>query len=114
MGKRKRKRGRPRCPRKVKDLPEADVFKPRGIPARELERTKLNIEELEAVRLTDIEDMTQNEAANEMGISRKSFWNDLKKARRKIAEALVQGKAIEIRGGNYSIEKDKKEENKEN
>jgi rubrerythrin len=61
----------------------------------------LSIEELEAIRLCDLLQVEQNEAADMMGISRKTFWNDLQKARQKVVDALVNGKAIEISGGDY-------------
>jgi predicted DNA-binding protein (UPF0251 family) len=80
-------------------------FKPRGVPLRELDVVQLSLEELEAVRLTDLEGSDQEEAAQKMGISRRALWEDLQNARRKIADALVNGKAIEIKGGNYTVEK---------
>jgi rubrerythrin len=45
--------------------------------------------------------MEQNKTADKMGVSRKTFWIDLQKARQKVADALVNGKAIEISGGEY-------------
>ncbi len=83
----------------------------------------LTPEELEAIRLVDLEGLQQGEAALRMGVSRKALWNDLKLARRKVAEALVSGRAIRIEGGTYLLrsrsnrvvedEKDKKEDNAE-
>ena len=87
--------------RRVSCLPKATYYKPREIPLCDLEIINLSIEELEAIRLCDLLQVEQNEAADTMGISRKTFWNDLQKARNKIADALVNGKAIEISGGNY-------------
>jgi predicted DNA-binding protein (UPF0251 family) len=94
---------RPRLNRCVRNLPSANFFKPRGIPLKNLEYITLKVEELEAIRLVDLKGLTQDEAANMMGISRKTLWRDLESARRKIAEALVEGKAIEIQGGNYQL-----------
>ena len=91
-------RGRPRSPRRVECSPEAFYFKPRGIPLRELETVSLAIEELEALRLVDLEGMTQEDAAFNMGISRRAFWEDLQNARKKVALALIAGMAIEIAG----------------
>ncbi len=63
----------------------------------------MTVVEVEALRLVDIEGLTQEEAAMEMGVSRRTFWNDLMEARRKVAFALVNGCAIRISGGVYSI-----------
>ena len=96
-----KERGRPKCPRRVEHTPEVIYFKPRGVPLCELEVVALAVEELEALRLVDIEGLTQEDAAYQMGISRRSFWEDLQSARKKVAVALTTGKAIEIAGGNY-------------
>ncbi|RXA19565.1 DUF134 domain-containing protein [Methanosarcina sp. MSH10X1] len=87
--------------RRVSCFPKATYFKPREVPLCCLEIATLSIEEIEAIRLCDLLQMEQNEAANRMGVSRKTFWSDLQKARQKIADALVNGKAIEISGGEY-------------
>ncbi len=87
--------------RRVSCLPKATYYKPREIPMCDLEIVNLSIEELEAIRLCDLLQVEQNEAADMMGISRKTFWNDLQRARQKVADALVNGKAIEISGGDY-------------
>lgn len=87
--------------RRVSCLPKATYYKPREIPMCDLEIVNLSIEELEAIRLCDLLQVEQNEAADMMGISRKTFWNDLQKARQKVVDALVNGKAIEISGGDY-------------
>lgn len=96
--------GRPRCPRRIEREPDITYFKPRGIPLNELGVVIILFEELETIRLTDIEGMEQEQAAQLMGISRRVFWEDLQSARRKIAEALVEGKAIRIEGGSYRVE----------
>ncbi|MDY0388126.1 MAG: DUF134 domain-containing protein [Methanolobus sp.] len=93
-------RGRPKSPRRVKCSPGALYFKPRGIPLHDLETVALQIEELEALRLADLEGLQQEEAAISMGISRRAFWQDLQNARKKVASALIEGKAIEIVGNN--------------
>jgi len=87
--------------RRVSCLPKATYYKPREIPMCDLEIVNLSIEELEAIRLCDLLQVEQNEAADMMGISRKTFWNDLQKARQKVVDALVNGKAIQISGGDY-------------
>ncbi|UGV40704.1 DUF134 domain-containing protein [Methanococcoides orientis] len=104
-------RGRPKSPRRVKCNPEGFYFKPRGVALSELEVVSVAVEELEALRLVDYEGLQQQEAATQMGISRRAFWEDLKSARKKIAFALTTGKAIEIKGGNYVSIKDQNEEN---
>jgi len=60
------------------------------------------VEEVEVLRLVDLEGLEQEEAAQRMGISRRTLWNDLQLARKKVAQALVEGKAIVIEGGNYA------------
>ncbi|WP_462273105.1 DUF134 domain-containing protein [Methanohalophilus sp.] len=100
----KYRRGRPKCPRRIREEPTVMCFKPCGIPRSEVEVIELALEELEALRLVDIKELTQEEAAFEMGISRRAFWEELKSARKKVAKALVQGYAIDIKGGNYTTE----------
>jgi hypothetical protein len=78
---------------------------------KEIETVELAIEELEALRLVDVEGLHQEEAANRMGISRRAFWEDLQNARKKVAFALSNGKAIEILDINNS-NPEKPEENK--
>ncbi len=90
-----------RVKRRVSCLPKATYYKPREVPLCDLKIVNLSIEELEAIRLCDLLNVEQNEAADVMGISRKTFWNDLQKARQKVTDALVNGKAIEISGGEY-------------
>ena len=90
-----------RVKRRVSCLPKAIYFKPREVPLCDLEIINLPIEELEAIRLCDLLHVEQNEAADMMGVSRKTFWNDLQKARQKVVDALVNGKAIEISGGEH-------------
>lgn len=63
----------------------------------------LTVVEVEALRLVDLEGLTQEQAAMKMGVSRRTFWNDLMSARRKVATALVNGHAIRIAGGSYSV-----------
>lgn len=74
---------------------------PEGCP--KIEALSLNLEELEAVRLVDLLDLDQEEAAFYMGISRKALWNDLMNARHKIAAALVYGMGLRIEGGSFIL-----------
>jgi len=76
--------------------PKADLFKPRGIPISDLEQVGLDADELEALRLADLLGLNQREAGRVMEVSRPTFGRILGRARRKIADALVNGKAIQI------------------
>jgi predicted DNA-binding protein (UPF0251 family) len=97
---------RPKKWRRVEFIPESTYFTPcvsrTCAHSDEIPETKLKIEELEAIRLKDIENLTQEECAERMHISRQTFQNVLDEARRKIAIALVEGNAISIGGGHYT------------
>ena len=82
-------------------MPPMEGFKPFGIPLRELDCVVMSYEEYEALRLADYEDLNQEEAAMRMNISRPTFTRLYEKARKTIAKAFVEGKAIEIRGGTF-------------
>ena len=94
---------RPRLCRRVRFNPDITYFKPRGIPLRELEEVILPIDEYEAVRLKDLEGLEQEECAKKMNISQPTFHRLVLSARKKIADAIINGKAIKIEGGNYRI-----------
>lgn len=94
---------RPRRCRRIAFLPGADYFKPAGIPLRELDEVHLALEEAEAIRLKDLEDLEQEECAQRMNISRPTFQRVLDSARKKVADALLNGKAIRIFGGDYEM-----------
>ncbi|MGV8138962.1 MAG: DUF134 domain-containing protein [Mangrovibacterium sp.] len=87
--------------RRIMMPPPMDGYKPLGVPRKELEPVVLLFEEFEAIRLADYEDLSQEEAAEKMTISRPTFTRLHDKARRKIAKAFVEGKTILIRGGTY-------------
>lgn len=87
---------RPLCPRKITHRPPANYFKPAGIPLFELSEVELAADELEALRLADVEDLYHTEAAKRMGISRQTFDRIIRKARIKVATALVKGQALRI------------------
>jgi predicted DNA-binding protein (UPF0251 family) len=91
--------------RRIRCNPETNYFKPRGIPITELEEVILSGDELEALRLADFEGLYQEEAAIEMNISRQTFGNIIHSAHRKIADALMNGKAVKIEGGVITMEK---------
>ncbi len=87
---------RPEIQRQVEYCLNATHFKPQGIPLRMLETVALAKDELEAIRLTDLEGLYQEQAAEQMGVSRQTLGNILKRARSKIAEALIEGKTIQL------------------
>jgi len=90
---------RPPCPRRVSEPPRFAYFKPAGIPASVLEEVALSVDELEALRLADLEGLYQEQAAARMGVSRATFARIVEAARRKVAGALVHGRALRIAGG---------------
>ncbi len=91
--------GRRPKPRWVDFDPQATYFKPRGIPIAELKEIDLTIDELESIRLADLEQVEQIKAAQKMKISQSTFQRILTTAHQKIAEALIKGCAIKVKGG---------------
>lgn len=96
--------------RKVRFLPDKTYFNPLNSKGSCLDNGESNlddiilkVEELEAMRLKDIEGLTQQESADKMGVSRQTFQNIIDKGRKKVAIALTEGKAIHINGGNYAF-----------
>lgn len=75
---------------------ESDCFKPRGIPLSGLDEVNLEIDELEALRLADYEGLYQQEAAERMNVSRATFGRIVEAAHRKVADAILHGKALKI------------------
>lgn len=94
---------RPTKERRIEFIPENKYFKPAGIPMRDIEEVSLTLEEVEAVRLKDMEELNQEECASRMNVSRPTFQRVLIEARRKIADALITGKAIRFHGGDYKL-----------
>ena len=94
---------RPRIPRRVHSEPDVTYFKPAGVMMRQLEHVIISVDEFEAVRLKDYEGIEQTNAAEKMKISQPTFQRLLLAARRKLADAIVNGKAIKIGGGDYMI-----------
>jgi uncharacterized protein len=86
----------PRCkkPRHCRCSFRGKAFKPTGVPMSDVERVSLSLDELEALKLCDLDDMTQEEAGARMGVSRGTIQRILSLARKKVAMALVKGKAI--------------------
>lgn len=93
---------RPTKFRSVEFFPDDDYFIPEGKSKSETIDIILKIEELEAMRLKDIEGLNQEECAKKMNISRQTFQNIIDNARKNVAMALTEGKAIRIDGGNYT------------
>ena len=92
----------PKC-RRVAFLPSVTYFKPAGIPLRSLSEVQISVEEAEAIRLKDLEGLGQEEGAKRMNISRPTFQRVLASARQKMADALLNGKAIRIEGGSFEM-----------
>jgi len=95
--------GRPHKKRYVAFNPGVCYFKPRGIPMLDLEETRLTIDEREALRLADLEGLSHEESGQMMGVSRATFGRIIEQARKIVADALINGKAINVEGGNYEI-----------
>jgi predicted DNA-binding protein (UPF0251 family) len=87
---------RPPKTRQIRFDPNVTYFKPRGIPLAILEEVDLGIDELEAIRLCDQENLDQIEAAKKMKISQSTLQRILTSAHKKIAQALIRGRAIKI------------------
>lgn len=92
---------RPTKFRRVEFFPEDTYFTPLDKEGCKIDEMTLKLEELEAMRLKDIEDLNQEECAKRMQVSRQTFQNIIDSARKKVAIALTDGKAIKIDGGNY-------------
>lgn len=90
---------RPRLPRCLRFRPNVYYFKPQGIPLRMLEEVSLLPDELEAIKLHDVDGLEQIDAAEKMNISQPTFGRILGRAYKKIAEAVIKGKAIKIEKG---------------
>ncbi len=96
---------RPTINRKVFNPPQMAGFKPFGMPLCELKVLKLHFDEYESINLVNYQNLSQDAAAELMGISRPTFTRVYNRALKKIAKAFVEGLAIEIEGGNVEFEK---------
>ncbi len=94
---------RPRRIRRIFFQPDVTYFKPAGIPMNNLQETILSFDELEAIRLIDSEGMEQSKAGKKMKISQSTLSRLLKTARKKLADAIITGRAIKIHGGNFKM-----------
>lgn len=97
-----RPRGRPKKYRIVRLDPRVSQFSPRGRPGRP-DEVNLKMEEFEALRLADFKGLDQKNAAQSMHISQQTFSRIVKKARKIVGDAIVNGKIIKIQGGSYII-----------
>jgi len=94
---------RPRRCRRIWFEPNVTYFKPAGVRMTDLEESILTVDEFEAIRLKDLEGLNEINAARKMNISQPTFNRLLSSARKKIADAIVNGKAIKIFGGTYKL-----------
>lgn len=94
---------RPVINRKVGYKPDVSYFKPRGIPMFDLLEVCLTVDEREALRLADLQGLSHEQGGQEMGVSRATFGRILRNARRTVADAIINGKAINVEGGHYEM-----------
>jgi predicted DNA-binding protein (UPF0251 family) len=99
---------RPVQSRKISRFPGKNLYKPAGIPGCELQIISLGLDEFEALRLADYQQMYQEEAAEKMGVSRQTFGRIVTTARKKVAQALTEGMGLKIEGGNVEFEEETK------
>jgi len=90
--------GRPKIKRNIQFNPDVHYFKPRGMPLRELDEVELMSEEVESIKLYLIDNLEQTKAAQKMGVSQPTFARIYNSACKKVAEALIHGKAIRFQG----------------
>ena len=95
---------RPYKPRRVRVMPRYTYFKPAGIPAPLLDEVVMTVDEMEAIRLKDLEKLEQQECAKQMNVAQSTLQRILVSARGKIALSLIEGKAIRIHGGPFALE----------
>ncbi|MBW7572117.1 DUF134 domain-containing protein [Caproiciproducens faecalis] len=93
---------RPTKWRKIENIPTVPYFVPSETEVAEVPENVLKLEELEAVRLKDLEGLEQGECAEKMEVSRPTFQRILLSAREKIADSLINGKTIHVEGGNFT------------
>ena len=98
---------RPRRCRRIFFQPNATYFKPAGVPMHRLDENILNYDEAEALRLIDVEEMPQEGAAKKMNISQPTLSRLLKSGRKKLADSVINSKAIKVEGGNFKLMKRK-------
>ncbi|OBU24533.1 DUF134 domain-containing protein [Photobacterium aquimaris] len=87
---------RPKIVRKIACRPAYSCFKPNGVPMKQLPRLTLASDELEALRLVDMQGLQQLQAAQQLGVSRQTLGNIIARGRHKVAQALVMGMVLEL------------------
>ncbi len=95
--------GRPKKCRRVENEPLVTLFHPLGVPHQVLEYVVLPVDELEVLRLADYLELPQEEVARRVQVSRPTVTRMLARGRRTLMDALINGKAIRIRGGTYQV-----------
>ena len=95
---------RPKKKRCIFQEPGIRYFKPRGIPSTQIEEVVLTLDEFEAIRLADFEGLYQEDAAGKMNISRQTFGRIIESAHKKVADVLLNGKALKIEGGEVAVD----------
>ena len=94
---------RPQKNRIVSHDPDVSYFKPRGVPLKFLEEVRLTVDEMEALRLADLNGLSHEDSGRQMGVSRATFGRIVQRARHHVANALINGMAIRVSGGNYRL-----------
>jgi len=97
---------RPHKSRKISNPPKMKGFKPFGMPMCKIEPVIMKFEEYESIRLVNYDNLSQDQAAEQMNVSRPTFTRIYNRALQQIALSFVEGKAIVIEGGNYELDKD--------
>ncbi|WP_028117784.1 DUF134 domain-containing protein [Ferrimonas senticii] len=95
---------RPKIDRLVCGHPANQCFKPNGVPMGKLQQVRLGADEFEALRLVDHQGLQQQQAAQQMGVSRQTLANILKSARAKVVDCLLSGKALMMTPAEPSLE----------
>jgi predicted DNA-binding protein (UPF0251 family) len=81
-------------------------FKPAGVPLCDLEEVVVTLDEVEALRLADLNSLYQEQAGEQMKVSRATFARIVESARRKVADALIHGKALRLEGGTIIVKRE--------
>lgn len=94
---------RPVKPRRVEKVPHVNYFKPTGVPMKHLKEVVISVDEMEALRLKDMEGLEQHQCAEKMGVAQSTLQRILVTARKKMVEAIVEGNALRIEGGAFAL-----------
>ena len=94
------------CKRRIGFQPKTIYFKPAGIPLGEIREVVIGQDEVEAMRLKNLLGYPQEEAASQMGVSQPTFHRLINTAHQKMTDAIINGKALRIEGGNVTLQED--------